>query len=192
MAGPLDAATEALRRGALVVYPTDTLVGLGALATDASAVDRLAEAKGRPDGMPLSVAFSSLDEVEPFVLLSEEGRAFCRRRLPGPFTLLAKASPQARRRLAPAILASGRSLGFRIPDHPVARELARRVGPVVSTSANRHGEPPALDLAMARATFSDRVAVYVPLIPAPSGVASRLVDLNGPEPREIARTGSPR
>jgi L-threonylcarbamoyladenylate synthase len=189
MVDPLAAAVEALRNGEIVVYPTDTLVGLGASATDARAVDRLVVAKGRPDGMPLSIAFSSLEEVEPYVTLSEEARSFCRRRLPGPYTALAAATPLARRRLAPPILAAGRSVGFRVPDHPIARELARRVGPIVATSANRHGEPPALDRESARRVFGRTVSVYLPMRPPPSGIPSRLVDLSGAEPRELPRGG---
>ncbi|MCI4331556.1 MAG: L-threonylcarbamoyladenylate synthase [Thermoplasmata archaeon] len=185
-------AAGALSRGKLVVYPTDTLLGLGACATSRAGVERLAAAKGRPGGMPLSVAFSSLEEVEPYVTLSEEARSFCRRRLPGPITALAPATPLARRRLAGPILGAGRSLGFRVPDHPVARELARRVGPIVCTSANRHGEPPVADLASARRVFGREVAVYLPLFPPPSGTPSRLVDLSGPEPREIPRGGGSR
>jgi tRNA threonylcarbamoyl adenosine modification protein (Sua5/YciO/YrdC/YwlC family) len=188
----LAAAAGALRLGRLVVYPTDTLTGLGALAVDAMAVDRLVAAKGRPDGMPLSIAFSSLEEVEPYVSLSEEARAYCRRRLPGPYTLLAPATRWARERLAVPIFGAGRSVGFRVPDHPVARELARRVGPIVATSANRHGDPPARDIASARRVFGTQVAVYLPMVPAPSGVPSQLVDLSGPEPRELRRGGPAR
>lgn len=177
--GPLERAVRALGAGELVVFPTDTLLGLGARAADRQAVERLVRAKARPGGQPLSAAVSSLEELERYGRLSRVARAFVRRHLPGPYTVLVPPTSTARRELAPA-LAGGRAIGLRVPDHPVARELARRVGPVVATSANRHGVPPARTVAAARAAFGDAVAVYLAARPAPSGRPSSLVDLTGP------------
>jgi L-threonylcarbamoyladenylate synthase len=187
MPDPVGTAVAALRRGALVVYPTDTLVGLGASALDAAAVGRLLAAKGRPSGMPISVAVASLEEVEPWVDWGPTARATARQLLPGPVTLLVGASRRARRELAPSLLGPNGAIGIRVPDHPIARELARRAGPITSTSANLHGEPPVATLAAARRAFGDRVSVYLPLRPPPSGAPSMLVDLKGDEPRFVAR-----
>jgi L-threonylcarbamoyladenylate synthase len=180
-------ATRALRAGGLVVYPTDTLFGLGARATSRSAVTRVARVKGRPGRQPLSVAVSSIEEIEPLASLSLPGRRWVRRHLPGPFTVLVMPSPRARRTLALAI-AGGPTLGLRVPAHPVARELARRAGPIVATSANRHGEPPAPELAAARRALGPTVAVYLAGDPRPSGTPSALVDLTGPRPRARERS----
>ncbi|HYA58449.1 MAG TPA: L-threonylcarbamoyladenylate synthase [Thermoplasmata archaeon] len=179
-------AARAMAAGALVVYPTDTLLGLGAKATDRPAVERLLAAKGRPPRQPLSVAVSSFEELEPLADLSPAGRRFVRAHLPGPFTILARPSSWARRSLAPAV-AGGRTVGLRVPDHPVARELARRVGPVIATSANRHGSPPARTVADARAVFGGAVSVYLSGRPPPSGRPSELVDLTGRVPRRLPR-----
>jgi L-threonylcarbamoyladenylate synthase len=185
----VEAAVRALRGGRLVVYPTDTLYGLGALATNGRAVERLDRAKGRPPGMPLSFALSSVEEIETYARLSPAARAFLRRELPGPLTALLPASERARRRLAPPALGEGGTVGVRVPDHPVARELARRVGPVTCTSANRHGRPPIGSIAEARDTFGREVAAYLDGEPAPSGSPSRIVDLTRGEPR-IVRPGA--
>ncbi|MFY9716700.1 MAG: L-threonylcarbamoyladenylate synthase [Thermoplasmata archaeon] len=185
--GPsLDRAARALAAGALVVFPTDTLLGLGARASDPVAVEGLLRAKARPGTQPLSAAVSSLEEMESFGRLSRSARQFVRRHLPGPFTLLVPPSAVARRRLAPAV-AGGRTIGLRLPDHPVARELARRVGPIVATSANRHGDPPARTLAEARRAFGRSVRVYLAAQPVPSGRPSEIVDLTGRRPRWVAR-----
>ncbi|HTP54436.1 MAG TPA: L-threonylcarbamoyladenylate synthase [Thermoplasmata archaeon] len=185
--GPaLDRASRALAAGELVVFPTDTLWGLGARAEDASAVARLLRAKDRPGTQPLSAAVSSLEELETFGRLSRSARAFVRRHLPGPFTVLVRPTALAQRRLAPAV-AGGRTIGLRLPDHPVARELARRSGPVVATSANRHGAPPARTLGEARRAFGGSVRAYLPARPAPSGRPSEIVDLTGARPRGVAR-----
>jgi L-threonylcarbamoyladenylate synthase len=186
MAG-LDAAVRALRGGRIVAYPTDTLLGLGVRARDPAAVARLAAAKGRPTGMPVSVAVSSTEELESLLDLPPAGRRFVRTRLPGPYTILARPSPKGRSAVAPAAIGPGRLLGVRVPDHPVARELARRAGPITSTSANRHGAPPCATVAEARRAFGREVAVYVPGGPSPSGRASTIVDLAGPRPRLVAR-----
>jgi L-threonylcarbamoyladenylate synthase len=186
--GPtVDRAVRALAAGRLVVYPTDTLLGLGARAGDARAVARLEEAKGRPSGQPISVAVSSVAEVEALGELAGAARRFLRLHLPGPYTVLVRPSPLARRAFAPRVFAESGTVGLRVPDHPVARELARRAGPITATSANWHGAPPCRTLPEARRTFGDRVAVYLAPVPPGSGRPSLLVDLVRGEPRAIPR-----
>jgi len=186
MGDRIAAAAEALRRGALVVYPTDTLLGLGALASHRIAVPLLLSVKGRSSGQPLSVCVSSTEEVERFARVSPAARRFLRRHLPGPYTVLLAPSPQGRRVFAPAI-GGFRAIGFRVPDHPVARELARRTGPITATSANRHGAPPTRTVAAARRALGRAVARYLPARPKGSGLPSAIVDLTGPAPREVER-----
>jgi len=186
MASALSDAARALRRGGLVVYPTDTLLGLGALAGHRGAVRRLLAAKGRSPAQPISVCVSSTEEVERYARVSPAARRFLRRHLPGPFTVLLAPSPEGRRAFAPSV--GGRAMiGFRVPDHPVARELARAAGPITATSANRHGAPAARTPGEARRALGRSVAVYLPASPPGSGRPSTLVDLIGPEPREIVR-----
>ncbi len=187
MAALTDRPLRALAAGGVIVYPTDTLLGLGARAEDPAAVARLVDLKGRPEGAPISVAVSSFEELERWAVLTPAGRAWARRSLPGPFTLLARASPRARRALAPEILGPGGTIGLRLPDHPVARALCRDAGPLTATSANRHGHAPCRTVAEARRTFGRGVAAYVPATPAPSGRPSTLVDWTGPHPRVVER-----
>lgn len=181
MTDPIQRAVRALRDGAIVGYPTDTLYGLAVPATNIAAVQALVQAKGRATGQPISVAFSSFEELERYAELSEEGRSFARTHLPGPFTLLAPPSERARRQFAPSIV-GGAAIGMRIPDHPLARALAQHAGPITATSANRHGAPPARTASEARRIFGMEVAVYLPSVPAPSGAPSTLVDLTRESP----------
>lgn len=185
MVDPLGPAVRALVAGRLVLYPTDTLFGLGVRADRPEAIARLLVAKRRPPGQPISVAVSSTEEIEPLARLSEEARRFVRAKLPGPYTVLVEARPGAP--LAPGLIASDGSIGIRVPDHPVARELARRAGPITATSANRHGSPPAATLAALRAEFGPEISAYVGLGPSPAGTPSSLVDLRGPSPRAVRR-----
>lgn len=182
----LDDAVSSLRRGNLVVYPTDTLLGLGASAERPGAVDRLLEAKGRSATQPISVCLSSTEEVERYARLSPASRRFLRRHLPGPYTVLLRPSRHARQRLAPSI-GRGRTIGVRVPDHPAARELARRAGPITATSANRHGEPPARSVSEAKRALRHAVGFYLQAVPAGSGTPSTIVDLTGKEPRRVGR-----
>ncbi len=187
MRSRLDAAAAAVRRGRPVAYPTDTLWGLGVSPRDRAAVARLYRLKERPGGMPVSVAVSSLEELEPLVRLTAPARVLLRRTLPGPYTFLLPASAAARRAFAPSVLGAGGTLGVRVPDHPVARRLLARTGPLTTTSANRHGEPPVRSVAEARRAFGGRVGAYVGGGPSPAGRPSTLVSLLGRSPRLVHR-----
>jgi L-threonylcarbamoyladenylate synthase len=182
------AAARAIATGGLVVYPTDTLLGLAVRATDPRSVARLESAKGRPRGQPISVAVSSVSEVEELAELSPVARRFLRTHLPGPFTLLVRPSHSARRQLAPRIFAESGTLGIRVPDHPVARELARLAGPITATSANRHGASPCRTVREARRVFGADVRMYLSASPAPTGVPSTLVDLTRARPHAVPRS----
>ena len=187
----LASAHRALVAGELVVYPTDTLLGLAVRAEDPRAVARLEHAKGRPGGQPISVAVSSIEEVDRLAELSAPSRRFLRTHLPGPYTVLLRPSAVARRRLASSLFAEGGSIGLRVPDHPIAREIARRAGPVTATSANLHGRPPCRTAREARRVFGPKVRVYVDGGPRPSGRPSTLIDLTRGEPRVLARRRAP-
>lgn len=180
-------AVRALRSGAVVAYPTDTLVGLAVSASDPRALQRLFEVKRRPEGAPVSLAFSSLEEVEGWVELDPRRRRLLRELLPGPYTVLLRPSGRAIARLPPALFGPRGTLGVRVPDHPVARELARRAGPITSTSANVHGDPPARRLPEARRMFGRELGAYLDGGPAGSGVPSTLVDATGARPRRLSR-----
>ncbi len=135
----ITAAVAAIRRGDLVVYPTETVYGLGANALDPEAVERVFEAKGRSREKPLSMALPELSAAAEYTRMSDRERAFCERFLPGPVTVLVERTDRVS-----DVLVDGRTrVGIRVPDHGLARELARRTGPITATSANRSGEPSA-------------------------------------------------
>ncbi|MWG34456.1 L-threonylcarbamoyladenylate synthase [Halomarina oriensis] len=135
-ASALDSAAAAIRRGECVVYPTETVYGLGADAVDSAAVERVFAVKGRSRDKPVSLAVDAVDALDDYVRLSERERAFAEAFLPGPVTLVAE-----RREGVPDVLTAGRDrVGVRVPDHPVALALLDRVETAVTaTSANRSG-----------------------------------------------------
>jgi L-threonylcarbamoyladenylate synthase len=132
-------AVAALRRGDLVVYPTETVYGLGADALDPEAIERVFEAKGRSRQKPLSMALPELAAAADYTRTTERERRFCQRFLPGPVTVLVERTD----RVPDVLVGGGDRVGIRIPDHDTARALARRTGPITATSANRSGEPSA-------------------------------------------------
>ncbi|MGF1596479.1 MAG: L-threonylcarbamoyladenylate synthase [Acidimicrobiales bacterium] len=137
----VDVAARALAEGRLVAFPTETVYGLGADATDPAAVGRIFETKGRPRGHPLIVHLASTAGLDRWVDAAPPATAHLRRLAeafwPGPLTVVV-----ARSDLVAAETVGGRpTVGLRVPDHPVATELLRRFGGgVAAPSANRFGK----------------------------------------------------
>ena len=148
-------AVAALRRGDLVVYPTETVYGLGADALDPEAVERVFEAKGRSRQKPVSMAVPELAAAADYTRMTERERRFCERFLPGPATALVERTD----RVPDVLVDGGDRVGIRIPDHDLARDLARRTGPITATSANRSGEPSARRIDEVDATIRERATV---------------------------------
>ncbi|GAB6860847.1 L-threonylcarbamoyladenylate synthase [Haloplanus litoreus] len=133
----LDAAVAAVREGRAVVYPTETVYGLGADATDTAAVEGVFDLKDRPREKPLSLAVPDVDAALEHTRPTDRAERFMRRFLPGPVTVVVE-----RRPTLPAALTAGRDrVGVRVPDHDVALSLLDRTPPLTATSANRSGSP---------------------------------------------------
>jgi L-threonylcarbamoyladenylate synthase len=177
----LTAAVAALRRGDLVVYPTETVYGLGADALDPAAVARVFDAKGRDRGTPISMALPETGAAAHYVRWTDRERAFCEVFLPGPVTVLLERTDRV-----PDVLVADRDrVGLRVPDHDIARDLARRVGPITATSANVSGRPSARNVAALDDAVAER-AVVVDGGETPGG-ESTVVDVAA---GEIVRRGA--
>ena len=133
----LDRAVDAIEAGEAVVYPTETVYGLGADATDPEAVGRVYEIKNRPRDKPLSVAFGDIDHATQYTEPTDRELAFMREFLPGPVTVIVD-----RKLTLPDMLTDGDPrIGVRVPANEIALQLCRAAGPITATSANRSGEP---------------------------------------------------
>ena len=135
--------TRALRKGGVIAYPTEAVWGLGCDPNDEEAVMRLLAIKDRPVEKGLIVIASDFSDIEPWLLpMAEkvEDRAY--RTWPGPYTWLWPATPEAPK----WITGGSHRIAVRITRHPVAAALCDAFGPLVSTSANRAGQPPARSL----------------------------------------------
>lgn len=135
----IDMAVRVLQRDGLVVYPTETVYGLGADALSEDAVMRVYEAKNRLLSKPISIAVSDMDMLTAVAVVDDAARAFIERFLPGPVTVVLPAKS-----CLPAILTGGTGLiGIRWPDHEVALAIIARLdSPITATSANISDEIP--------------------------------------------------
>ncbi|MBI4416029.1 MAG: threonylcarbamoyl-AMP synthase [Euryarchaeota archaeon] len=177
----LEDIVAVLRNGGLIVFPTDTLYGLGADPYRPEAVTKLFAAKQRPEGLPVSVVVASVDAAKEFAVIPPHAESFCRQWLPGPLTLVFRPTERAPR----AIVSAQNTVAIRVPNHPVALLLAKQFGPLTATSANVHGKPPPVEAWEAQEQLGDSVDLYVDAGPCPVGRESTVVDSTGPEPRVI-------
>jgi len=171
--GPLEtavrAALEVLQRGGIVAFPTETVYGLTVDGGSAEAVEGLFRAKGRDARKACAYLVADVDAARRLVggRLPRIAERLARRFWPGPVTLLV---PGRR----------GRLVGLRVPNHPVALALARAAPrPLLQTSANRSGEPAALNAAGVAASLSDRIDLLLDAGRTPGGRSSTVVRCQG-------------
>jgi len=178
----LEAAASAIRDGDLVVYPTETVYGLGADALDPAAIERAFAAKDRDRDDPISLAVPDVEAALAFVTLSQRERRFMDRFLPGPVTVVCE-----RRDPVPDVLTAGLDrVGIRIPDHDLALALLERVAPITATSANVTGRPSVTRIADLDPEIREAAAVVLDGGET-GGTASTVVDV---ERGEIHRRGA--
>ena len=180
----LERAAAHVRAGGLLILPTDTVYGIGALASDAAGVSRLLAAKGRDRRMPPPVLVADPAQAFDVVArLPDAARALIGAFWPGALTLVL----DARADLDWDLGESGGTVALRMPDHPLALELLRRTGPMAVTSANRTGLAPATDAAAALAAFPGRVALADDDAAGGRGADILLLD-GGPTPGPVPST----
>ena len=130
-------AAELLKAGKLVAFPTETVYGLGADVTNPDAIAKVFEAKGRPSDNPMIVHVANLGGIETCAEMDDRVRLLVNAFMPGPLTLVLPSKESV-----PLIARAGLpTVALRIPEHPVALELIKHVGPLVAPSANISGRP---------------------------------------------------
>jgi L-threonylcarbamoyladenylate synthase len=179
------AAAARLREGGVIVFPTETVYGVGARAADPAAVGRLYAIKHRPGSQPMILLVASVAQVEPLARCDDRARGLMRRFWPGALTIVL---PRRDGVATPAV--PGPALAFRVPGHPVILRLLEALGePLLSSSANRAGEAAPLNAAEAEEALGAEVDVVLDGGPVPIGRPSTIVDLTGPDLR-VLREGS--
>lgn len=175
----IDKAVSVLRHDGIIIYPTETIYGLGADAFSDEAIFKIYEAKERPHGMPISIAVSDFDMLGAVARVEPWMQEFIETFLPGPVTIILVA-----RRIVPDILTGGTGMiGIRMPAHDIALQIIERFdAPITATSANLHGskDPQSPDeCTVSRELFIDGGRL--------SGTPSTVVDL---KTKTILRKGA--
>ena len=160
----------ALETGQTIIFPTDTIYGIGGNPWDARCIERVRLLKHRRADQPFAVLLPSSAAIDRFAALDVRARRWVDRLFPGPYTLLLPAAPDA-----PAATTRDGTIGVRVPAHPFfQRTLAALDRPLFGTSVNRHGEPPLVDVD----EIIDRFAAVDLIVTGPTAAtASTIVDL---------------
>ncbi len=169
-------AARLLKQGEIICYPTDTVYGMGAAATNDAAVRRLYAVKGRPLSKPLpllianSAAASFVADVTPLA------HTLMNRFWPGALTIVMRKQPEFRS----LALAGQDTVALRVPDHDLVRDIIRLLGePITGTSANRSGARAPVSASEVAFQLGDMVALVINGGDAPGGVESTVVDITG-------------
>jgi L-threonylcarbamoyladenylate synthase len=180
-------AAEAIRDGGIIIYPTDTLYGLGADALSDEAVAKIYAIKGRDPHKPIHAIVDSLEMAERYAHLNGTARVLAKNFLPGPLTLILKKKTGIDTGIAKGIA----TFGIRIPDNAFCIALARAYGaPITTTSANMSGMQPerTVEKILAQMIGAD-IALVVDAGEIPMSAPSTVVDCSGERPL-ILREGA--
>jgi L-threonylcarbamoyladenylate synthase len=185
----IERAAEILRAGGLVVFPTETVYGLGCDATSPLAVAKVYDAKGRPRFNPLIAHVRDLDAAEGHGVFDDAAHALAEHFWPGPLTLVLKRRPDSS--VAELACAGLETIALRAPAHPIAQALLAAFGkPIAAPSANRSGHVSATTAEHARADLADRVDLVLDSGPCQHGLESTIVALPQEGPALLLRVGA--
>ena len=176
----IEEAREAIRNGEIVIYPTDTVLGMGCDPFNQTAVDKLFEIKGKQsDG--LSIMLNNKKEIYNYCEVNKKYEKIISDFLPGPITLIMK----SKKNFAKGVTKNG-NIAIRIPLNKTANDLAKDK-PVITTSANIHGEKIAVNIKEAKILFQNNC--YYLDGDKPANIESTIIDLSKDRP-EIKRIGA--
>ena len=154
----LSKAIAALRNGQVIVYPTDTLYGLGADIFNNEAVKKVFKIKKRKKTNPLPVAVANIKELEKIAFVDEKSRCLIKTFLPGKLTIVLK----KKNNVSNLVTGGLDKVAIRIPNNKIALDLLSKFGPITATSANIHGKKPPVNINHIRMQFKDSdIAVYI-------------------------------
>lgn len=176
----IEEAAKALAQGKTVIFPTETVYGLGANALDEAAANRIYKAKGRPSDNPLIVHIADFEMLDSLVLeISEDAKILMEKFWPGPLTLVFKKSD-----IVPYSTTGGLdTVAIRMPSNEIARSLIRAAGvPIAAPSANLSGKPSITDVGAALKEMVDRVDMIIVSENSEIGLESTVVDTTGEYP----------
>lgn len=182
----IDEAVAILKNGGVIGFPTETFYGLGADASNEEAIGKIFDVKGRDFNNPILVVIGDLAHTDLFADgIPAQARPLMRRFWPGPVTILFRASAAVSSRLT----AGTEKIGIRLTSHPIAREIARKLGgPLTATSANLTGAPECSSASDVLVQLKGRIDGVVDGGLTPGGKGSTIVDATV-SPAAVLREG---
>lgn len=182
-----EAAVAALREGGIVALPTDTVYGIAVALGTSGGIEALFAAKHRPPERGIVLLLEAAEQARSIAIWPASADRLARAFWPGGLTIVVPQRPDVS---LPAVLTGGApTIGLRVPDHDAPRQLARELGPLPTTSANRSGEPEAPDAAGIVRQLGDAVALVLDGGRAHGGAASTVVDCSQ-DPPQVLRAGA--
>ena len=183
----IESAATHLKDGEVVAFPTETVYGLGAVATNEEAVKKIFLAKGRPADNPLIIHVSNREQVAEYVkVIPEKARLVMDHFWPGPCTIILEKKGS----LALSVTGGLDTVGVRMPDHPIALKLIDRVGiPLAAPSANSSGKPSPTSAEHVKRDLDRKIIGIIDGGPTGVGLESTVLDLTDPEKPTILRPG---
>jgi L-threonylcarbamoyladenylate synthase len=177
-------AVEIIQGGGVVAFPTDTVYGIGVSAFHQEAINKIFQVKERSQLKAIPILLADIEDLEQISSKITPGTTEVINHFwPGALTIVVEKSPKLPNNISPE-----GTIGARIPDHNLTRELIRRAGPLATTSANLSGSPSALNAIEVLEQLKGRIDLVLDGGPSPGGQASTVVDLISDEPR-ILREG---
>ena len=167
--------------GGVIVYPTDTIYGVGCDASDLDAVKKIYSLKGRDDNKPMSFICSDLGQIQQLADLTQTQFEILERNLPGAFTFILNASSSCPKHLQ----SENQTVGIRIPDHPLCSALVKQLEqPIITTSINQAGQPALSNPQEIETIFGDRIDLILDAGKI-ENTASTIIDLTQDSPTII-------
>ncbi|MCU0331854.1 MAG: L-threonylcarbamoyladenylate synthase [Ignavibacteriaceae bacterium] len=181
----INKAINILKDGGVIIYPTDTVYGIGCDIFNKQALDRVKEIKSNPDIKLLSFICPDLKDIARYAKVSDYAYKTMKRLLPGPYTFILPAAKNVPKKL----WSKRKTVGIRIPDHPVALKIVEGLGnPIVSTSTTTRKGELIIDPQEIKAVFNSQVDLMLASGNL-SGKPSSVIDLSGEEP-VVVREGA--
>jgi L-threonylcarbamoyladenylate synthase len=182
-ASAISLALSLIQAGELIAFPTDTVYGVGCLATLTQAIEQIYVIKGRDASKAIPILLGDITDLTQVTHdMGEKALRLAERFWPGPLTLVVPRHPALPENLSPEQPGEQPTIGVRMPDHPVALALLRQAGPMAVTSANLSGGANTCTAQEVLAQLGGRIPLILDGGRTPGGTPSTVVDCTGPEP----------
>lgn len=179
----IEKGANIIKNGGIVVFPTETVYGIGTNALNENAVKKLYEVKKRPLNKPISLLVNSIEMIETIAKdITEEEYKIIKKYFPGPLTIILK-----KKDIVPSIVtAGGETVGIRMPENKIALDLIKYSGvPIATPSANISGRPSGIEIQTIKQDFGEKVDYYIDGGKSKIGVASTIVQVVNGKPKII-------